>query len=149
MLASFKWSLSPKNINAKDYITTIKIYILSTALPPSRFSPPKCHFKFYAFSYFSPLSLALIGLFVCFFGWLVAWFLLCGVRKLHLQGSFLFVPRDCWGWRIICIGTIVNMQCLLFCISNTNGKTYDNNLLGLSALNILENKMENNCVSSL
>ena len=46
-------------------------------------------------------------------------------------------------------GKIVNLQCLLFYISNTNGKSYEINLLGLSTLNILENNIVNSHMLSV
>jgi len=46
-------------------------------------------------------------------------------------------------------GKIVNLQCLLFYISDTNGESHETNLLGLSALNILENNIVNNYLLSV
>lgn len=95
----------------------------SAVLPPSYIfqshPPTKLHFRFQPpFLHFSFLSLC-----------------------LSCQRISLFVPRDLKDdayWQVS------KLQSLLFYISDTNGKSYETNLLGLSTLNILENNIVNN-----
>lgn len=70
------------------------------------------------------------------------WFIFVGLGDYTQQGKVYL----CQGTLIMMpTGKIVNLQCLLFYISNKNGKTCETNLVGLSALSILEN-IVNNCL---
>lgn len=82
------------------------------------FSPPKLHFRFYTFL-LSPSPFFTVLLFVSF----------CQVRELYLAREFLICAKELL--MMIHTGKVVNLQCLLFYISDTNGESHETNLLGL------------------
>lgn len=110
----------------KTIFPALKKNKASAVLPPSYIfqscPPTKLHFRFQP-----PFSISLFCLFVCF--------------VMLEKGISLFVPRDLKDdayWQVS------KLQSLLFYISDTNGKSYETNLLGFSTLNILENNIVNN-----
>ena len=125
LLASCKRSFSPKTVMQKTIYPAFKKIKskcwLTTIIYFLILSPTKLHFRFQA-----PFSISHFCLFV----------LSCQNRE------FLFLCQgtldDDAYWQVS------KLQSLLFYIPDTNGKSYETNLLGLSTLNILENNIVNN-----